>query len=70
MTMLFNPYTGKPRHPSDIASDPNGIMIVEPDAPLMAARNAACGCRFGECENKPNGCRMVEEVRTRDPRAM
>lgn len=28
-TLLFDPYTGKPRHPSDIASDPNGLLIVE-----------------------------------------
>lgn len=37
-TLLFNPYTGKPRHPSDIASDPHGILMVEPGAPLRAAR--------------------------------
>ena len=37
MTMLFNPYTGKPRHPSDIASDPKGTLIAEPDAPMIAA---------------------------------
>ena len=34
---MFNPHTGKPRHPSDIASDPEGVLIVEPGAPLMAA---------------------------------
>lgn len=28
-TFLFNPYTGKPRHPLDIKSDPTGILIVE-----------------------------------------
>jgi hypothetical protein len=69
MTMLFNPYTGKPRHPSDIRSDPQGLLIVEPGAPLLAA-TPACGCRISECESKPAGCRMAEEVRTRDPRAM
>lgn len=36
-TFQFNPYTGKPRHPSDIKSDPEGILILEPGAPLMAA---------------------------------
>lgn len=36
-TMLFNPYTGKPRDPLDISSDPEGVMVVEPDAPLVAA---------------------------------
>jgi hypothetical protein len=69
MTMLFNPYTGKPRHPKDINSDPKGVLIVEPGAPLEAAHND-CKCREGECENKPSGCRMVCEVVTRDPRAM
>lgn len=38
MTFMFCPYTGRPRHPSDIASDPDGVLIVEPGAPLMAAR--------------------------------
>lgn len=68
MTVLFNPFTGKPRHPSDIKSDPKGVLIVEPDAPLLAA--SQCGCAIGTCESKPAGCRMAEEVRTRDPRAM
>ena len=36
-TMLFDPYTGTPRHPSDIASDPEGILILDPDEPLRAA---------------------------------
>ena len=70
MTMLFNPYTGKPRHPSDIASDPKGTLIAEPDAPMIAASAANCGCRHGTCESKPQGCRMAEELRTSDPRAM
>lgn len=34
---MFNPYTGTPRHPSDIASDPEGLLILEPGAPLRAA---------------------------------
>lgn len=29
-----------------------------------------CGCRLGECESEPAGCRMAEEARTRDPAAM
>lgn len=37
-TMMFNPYTGTPRHPSDIASDPEGILIIDPDSPLRAAK--------------------------------
>jgi hypothetical protein len=36
-TMLFNPYTGNPRHPSDIASDPAGVLMLDPDMPLLAA---------------------------------
>ena len=26
---MFDPYTGTPRHPSDITSDPEGLLIVE-----------------------------------------
>jgi hypothetical protein len=40
-TVLFNPYTGAPRHPSDIQSDPEGILIMEPGAQLLAARQYA-----------------------------
>jgi len=37
-TLMFNPYTGTPRHPSDIASDPEGLLIVEDiAAPILAA---------------------------------
>ena len=36
-TVMFNPYTGTPRHPGDIASDPSGLLILEPGAPLRAA---------------------------------
>lgn len=36
-TMLFNPYTGKPRDPRDIASDPSGVLMLDPDEPLRAA---------------------------------
>lgn len=37
-TMLFNPFTGKPRDPRDIASDPSGILMLDPDEPLIAAK--------------------------------
>lgn len=53
-TMLFNPYTGKPRHPSDIVSDPAGLLMPDPDLPVLAARKAwplvrcAAG-RDGDC---------------------
>lgn len=36
-TMLFNPYSGAPRNPLDIQSDPHGILMVDPDEPLHAA---------------------------------
>ncbi len=39
-TMLFNPFTGTPRHPSDIASDPRGILIWDGEEPLRAANPA------------------------------
>lgn len=39
-TMLFNPYTGKPRHPLDIASDPAGVLMLDPDEPVRAVRAA------------------------------
>ena len=37
--LAFCPYTGRPRHPSDIASDPHGILILVPDQPIRAGRN-------------------------------
>ena len=39
-TMMFNPYTGTPRHPSDIASDPAGLLIIDDGEPLRAAAKA------------------------------
>jgi len=52
-TMPFNPYTGKPRHPADIASDPEGKLMVDPDMPLLAAsddRRDAERYRFAQAE--------------------
>jgi hypothetical protein len=37
--LAFCPYTGRPRHPSDIASDPHGILILVPDQPIRAGGN-------------------------------
>lgn len=34
---LFNPHTGKPRHPSDIQSDPGGTLIWDGETPLKSA---------------------------------
>lgn len=36
--LLFNPYTGKPRHPSDISSDPHGILMLDPEQPIMTSK--------------------------------
>lgn len=33
---------------------------------MSAAVLLDCGCRAGECESKPAGCRMQREVRQRD----
>ena len=35
--VLFSPYTGEPRDARDIASDPQGLLIVQPGAPLVPA---------------------------------
>jgi hypothetical protein len=37
--LAFCPYTGKPRHPSDIASDPHGILILVPDQPIQGMKS-------------------------------
>ena len=37
-TILFNPFTGRPRHPSDIASDPKGLLIWDGEEPLRTAQ--------------------------------
>ena len=36
--LAFCPYTGRPRHPSDIASDPHGLLILVPDQPLRGEK--------------------------------
>lgn len=38
--MLFCPFTGKPRHPSDIASDPKGVLVWDGEESLRAAKPA------------------------------
>lgn len=45
--MLFNPYTGEARSKEDIESDPNGILITQPGAPILAAKKEKTGwmCR-------------------------
>lgn len=41
--VLFNPYSGEPRDARDIASDPNGILIIPLGADLAATQPAAQG---------------------------
>lgn len=38
--MLFNPFTGTPRHPDDIKSDPDGFLLWDDEARLKAAKAA------------------------------
>lgn len=38
--MLFNPFTGTPRHPDDIKSDPDGFLLWDGEARLRAAQAA------------------------------
>ena len=48
--MLFNPFTGTPRHPDDIKSDPDGILVWDGEAQLRAYKAAQPDCRT--CEHK------------------
>lgn len=34
----YNPWTGQPRDPRDVETDPQGLMIVAPGAPLVEAK--------------------------------
>ena len=36
-TLMFNPYTGWARDPSDIRSDPHGILLLDPEQPIHAS---------------------------------
>ena len=36
--LMFNPYSGTPRHPSDITSDPHAILLLDPDQALRALK--------------------------------
>jgi hypothetical protein len=38
--MAFNPFTGAPRHPDDIASDPAGLLVWDGEEPLRPAAPA------------------------------
>ncbi|MBH1476976.1 hypothetical protein I5U59_09350 [Stenotrophomonas maltophilia] len=37
MIVTHNPYTGQPRDPRDVQSDPGAVLCVRPGAPLRAA---------------------------------
>ncbi len=37
---MFNPYSGDPRRPSDIASDPHGILLLDPEQAIRAKGDA------------------------------
>lgn len=39
-TMMFNPYSGRPRDPRDIASDPAGLLLMDADEVMYAAPKA------------------------------
>lgn len=39
MAVTNNPYTGQPRDPRDIASDPGAILCVPPGQPIKAAKD-------------------------------
>lgn len=39
VTVVTNPHTGTARDPRDMATDPKGVLIVEPGAPMLAAPN-------------------------------
>jgi hypothetical protein len=39
--LRFNPYRGLPREPRDIASDPAGLLMLDPDEPVRSMAFAA-----------------------------
>lgn len=50
--------------------DPRPVWCEVVDADLHMLEETACGCREGECESHPDGCRMAAEVAKRDPAVM
>lgn len=42
----------------DLGNNADAVQPVKPAA-------QSCGCRTGECESKPTGCRMAREIGTR-----
>ena len=37
--LMFDPYCGAPRHPSDIQSDPHAILLLDPEQPMRGLRS-------------------------------
>ena len=60
---LFNPYTGKPRHPSDIASDPEGLAIAKP---VITAKLEECWACNGTktVTTSSNGSGLIDNTCT------
>ena len=54
--MLFCPFTGKPRHPSDIQSDPKGILVWDGEKPLRAYTPPAQRTWVGLTEEERAAC--------------
>lgn len=61
-TMLFNPYTGKPRDPRDIASDPSGLLMVDPDEPILAALPLSGGVQGDAAWQSINSMNLSDEL--------
>lgn len=53
--MMFNPYSGRPRHPSDISSDPSGLLMLDPDEQMFAAPTET-GIPVSEQPAEPTKC--------------
>lgn len=51
-TMLFNPFTGKPRHPDDIKSDPTGLLMWDGEEPLRAAATTDAALQAAYAEGR------------------
>ena len=63
---MFCPYTGTPRHPSDIASDPEGLLIVEDiAAPILAAPKTTAERKAAERQRHKKAGRTAVTVHVR-----
>ena len=49
-TMMFNPFTGWPRDPRDIATDPAGILICDGEEPLRPSAMTQGGDHVGAAQ--------------------